>query len=210
MKSVPAFYLSVELLVPKALQPQKTPKWGILAPSELSQPIPLILPPGTELLELLGEAQSSSFAAQQLQYLCCSHQSPGSKLRYFRGGFKEAAGCSAKWPRCLWCNHLSQLFSQTCFVKIIEISFDLQRHKFSSLLSYLPCAGWHEQHANNYRGSFKDLRNAVFCLKTLSRPQKGLPIRQATTAKTWDKHRRNYRPIRWQHLTLRILYLKFL
>lgn len=42
MKSVPALYLSVELLISKVMQLQKTPKCGILAPSELSQTIPLI------------------------------------------------------------------------------------------------------------------------------------------------------------------------
>lgn len=107
------------------------------------------LHPVSELLELLGEAHSSSFAPQQLQCLCCNHQISGFKLRYFWGGFTESAVCYAKWPRCLWCNNFSRLFSQT-FCKITEISIDLQQHKqFSSVLSYLPSAGWHEQHAND-------------------------------------------------------------
>lgn len=105
MKSVPALYLSVELLISKVMQLQKTPKCGILAPSELSLSQFLsffsitveALPPATELLELLGEAHSSSFAPEL--YAKPVLQAPEPRLpagRYFWGGFKEAAGCYAK------------------------------------------------------------------------------------------------------------------
>lgn len=127
MKSVPALYLSVELLISKVMQLQKTPKCGILAPSELSQTIPLIF------LHHNGGSSPSHWApgaagGSTQQQLCptavavsvLQPQIPSFKLKYFWAGFTEAVDCYAKWPRCLWCNNFSQLFSQMCFVKSLK------------------------------------------------------------------------------------------
>lgn len=125
MKSGPALYLSVELLIPKVMQLQKTPKCGILAPLELSQPIPLIFlhhnrgsSPTQPVPGAAGESTQQSFCSTAVAMPVLQPPKLRLQAEIFLGRFQR--GCCAKGPRCLLCNYLSQLFSQTCFVKSLK------------------------------------------------------------------------------------------
>lgn len=116
----------------KVMQPQKTPKHGKLAPSELSEPIPLFFSIAMKALPCSHCAPRAargrwwcSTAAVLLRRLYAAPAQQPSKTRlqakkYVWGGFKEAAGCYARWPRSLWCNYPSRLVFQTCFVKLLR------------------------------------------------------------------------------------------
>lgn len=85
----------------KVIQPQKIPKRGTPAPSELSQPVPLVFSMTMKALpsshrgpreKVMGQC-SGSFAPEAVQ------QPTKTRLqakRYSWGYFKEAAGCYAR------------------------------------------------------------------------------------------------------------------
>lgn len=112
----------------KVIQPQKTPKRGTPAPSELSQPVPLVFSMTMKALPSSDRGPrkwwgSAAEVLLQRLYAVSVQQPIKTRLqakRYSWGYFKEAAGCYARWPRSLWCDYPSQIGFQTGFVKLLK------------------------------------------------------------------------------------------
>lgn len=126
-KSVAALYLPAGLFILKrrscSLRKHQNMA-SLLLQSSLSQ-FPCFFPLQWKLFPAARGRWWCSTAAVLLRRLYAAPAQQPSKTRlqakkYVWGGFKEAAGCYARWPRSLWCNYPSQLVFQTCFVKLLR------------------------------------------------------------------------------------------
>lgn len=137
MKSVPALYLSVELLISKVMQLQKTPKCGILAPSELSQPIPLIFlhhsggsSPSHRAPGAAGGSTQQQFCSRAVCKACAaSTRAQASSWEIFLGRFQRGCWLLCKVTKVSLVQLSQPAVFPDMFCKIIEISIDLQQHK---------------------------------------------------------------------------------
>lgn len=111
------------IYVEKKVYVQKTPKHGIPAPLELTQPIPSVsstavkaLPYSHHTHRAAGQRWGPSTAGLLHLHQCSNHQRLDFKLRDISGEVSERLLCKVI-SRSLWCDCTSQLAFQACFVK---------------------------------------------------------------------------------------------